>query len=87
MESGNAKSAVIKSQGTPTTLSKNKRVNVKICIKGDKKSIESLKKAIDTSKIEDDTLVILFNSDDIGDVRAFVNSTLRVINASVNSLM
>ncbi|MDP8023231.1 MAG: hypothetical protein ACP5FU_03530 [Nitrososphaeria archaeon] len=68
-------------------MSKNKRVNVIIWVKGDKRSIYSLKKAVDSSEIEDDSLVISFDSDDIGDARAFINSTLRVINASVNSLM
>ncbi len=68
-------------------MSKNKKVSVKIFIKGDKKSIDSLKKSIDYSELEDDSLVILFKGDDIGDARAFINSTLRVINASVNSLM
>ncbi len=68
-------------------MSKNKEVKIKILIKGDKKTLYSLKKAIDSSKIEEGNLIIHFSTKDIGDARAFINSTLRVINASVNSLM
>jgi tRNA threonylcarbamoyladenosine modification (KEOPS) complex Pcc1 subunit len=68
-------------------LSRNKKISVKISLKGDKRTVESLKKALDGSKVVDNILIIVFDSDDIGDARAFINSTLRVINASVNSLM
>ncbi|MFP3214289.1 MAG: hypothetical protein RXR18_03650 [Nitrososphaeria archaeon] len=68
-------------------MCKSKRISIKISLKGDKRTLESLKKALDGSKVEDKTLVIVFDSDDIGDARAFINSTLRVINASVNSLI
>ncbi len=87
MEYGYAKDAVIRSQETPTILSRNKKISVKISLKGDKRTAESLKKALDGSKVVDNILIIVFDSDDIGDARAFINSTLRVINASVNSLM
>jgi hypothetical protein len=68
-------------------LCKSRRISIKISLKGDKRTLESLKKALDGSKVVDKTLVIVFDSDDIGDARAFINSTLRVINASVNSLI
>ncbi|MGC9144679.1 MAG: hypothetical protein ACP5GS_00970 [Nitrososphaeria archaeon] len=68
-------------------MSRNKKISVKISLKGDKRTVESLKKALDGSKVVDNILIIVFDSDDIGDARAFINSTLRVINASVNSLM
>jgi hypothetical protein len=68
-------------------LSRSRRISIKISLKGDKRTLESLKKALDGSKVVDKTLVIVFDSDDIGDARAFINSTLRVINASVNSLI
>jgi hypothetical protein len=68
-------------------LSRSRRISIKISLKGDKRTLESLKKALDGSKIVDNILFIVFESDDIGDARAFINSTLRVINASVNSLM
>ncbi|MFP3417274.1 MAG: hypothetical protein RXO71_03160 [Nitrososphaeria archaeon] len=68
-------------------MCKSKRISIKISLKGDKRTLESLKKALDGSKVVDKTLVIVFDSDDIGDARAFINSTLRVINASVNSLI
>ncbi|MFP3165669.1 MAG: hypothetical protein RXR36_00055 [Nitrososphaeria archaeon] len=68
-------------------MSRSRRISIKISLKGDKRTLESLKKALDGSKIVDNILFIVFESDDIGDARAFINSTLRVINASVNSLM
>jgi len=68
-------------------LSRSRRISIKISLKGDKRTLESLKKALDGSKVVDNILFIVFESDDIGDARAFINSTLRVINASVNSLM
>ncbi|MFP3290386.1 MAG: hypothetical protein RXO33_01265 [Nitrososphaeria archaeon] len=68
-------------------MSRSRRISIKISLKGDKRTLESLKKALDGSKVVDKTLVIVFDSDDIGDARAFINSTLRVINASVNSLI
>ncbi|MFP3133158.1 MAG: hypothetical protein RXR19_03520 [Nitrososphaeria archaeon] len=68
-------------------MCKSRRISIKISLKGDKRTLESLKKALDGSKVVDKTLVIVFDSDDIGDARAFINSTLRVINASVNSLI
>jgi len=68
-------------------LSRSRRISIKISLKGDKRTLESLKKALDGSKVVDKTLVIVFDSNDIGDARAFINSTLRVINASVNSLI
>jgi len=68
-------------------LCKSRRISIKISLKGDKRTLESLKKALDGSKVVDKTLVIVFDSNDIGDARAFINSTLRVINASVNSLI
>ncbi|MFP3130383.1 MAG: hypothetical protein RXO33_02140 [Nitrososphaeria archaeon] len=68
-------------------MSRSRRISIKISLKGDKRTLESLKKALDGSKVADNILFIVFESDDIGDARAFINSTLRVINASVNSLM
>ncbi|MFP3222150.1 MAG: hypothetical protein RXP28_03725 [Nitrososphaeria archaeon] len=68
-------------------MSRSRRISIKISLKGDKRTLESLKKALDGSKVVDNILFIVFESDDIGDARAFINSTLRVINASVNSLM
>gem|GEM_PF-1212872 len=68
-------------------MSRSRRISIKISLKGDKRTLESLKKALDGSKVVDKTLVIVFDSNDIGDARAFINSTLRVINASVNSLI
>ncbi|MGC8600522.1 MAG: hypothetical protein ACP5LX_05675, partial [Nitrososphaeria archaeon] len=61
-------------------MSRNKKISVKISLKGDKRTVESLKKALDGSKVVDNILIIVFDSDDIGDARAFINSTLRVIN-------
>ncbi len=66
-------------------MSKNK-VRVKVLVKGERKVLEALKKALDGSFFENGSLALSFESDDVGDARAFLNSTLRVINASLNSI-
>ncbi len=52
----------------------------------ERRVLEALLRAVDESRIVGSELVIESSFDDVGDARAFLNSTLRVINASVNSL-
>jgi hypothetical protein len=70
----------------PTTSSRSSRVRVSIRVRGEKRVLEALRRAVDESRIVGSELVIESSFEDVGDARAFLNSTLRVINASVNSL-
>ncbi|MGC8661283.1 MAG: hypothetical protein ACP5TZ_02115 [Nitrososphaeria archaeon] len=58
----------------------------KITVSGNKPIAEALMAAIDDSRCENGTFIIESQVHDIGEMRASLNSTLRVINAALESI-
>jgi hypothetical protein len=61
-------------------------ITLKITISGDNAVARALSAAIDGSKYTNGIFVLESGHKDIGDMRAQLNSTLRVINAALESM-
>ncbi|MEM0097491.1 MAG: hypothetical protein QXY52_00815 [Conexivisphaerales archaeon] len=59
---------------------------LKITVSGNKAVARALNAAMDESRCENGTFIIEYEMQDIGDIRARLNSTLRVINAALESM-
>ncbi len=59
---------------------------LKITISGSRAVTEALNAAIDNSRLENGEFTVKSEAQDIGDLRAQLNLTLRVINAALESI-
>ncbi|MCL4344181.1 MAG: hypothetical protein JRN26_02635 [Nitrososphaerota archaeon] len=59
---------------------------IKITVSGNKAIAKALSAAIDDSKCKNGEFIIEYAARDMGDMRARLNSTLRVINAALESM-
>ncbi len=59
---------------------------LKITLSGNRALAEALSAAVDNSRCENGEFIIESEMHDIGEVRAQLNSTLRVINAALESI-
>lgn len=59
---------------------------LKITVSGNKTIAEALRVAIDDSRCENGKFIIESEAHDMGELRARMNSTLRVINAALESI-